>query len=73
ITHYEMFSTLIGLKGAYEIAFKEIIQLYYNSKFEILKESHESSRVKLHDSEELLKDLKDKGLIKKKFEEYFQY
>ncbi|MFX1470746.1 MAG: hypothetical protein ACFFB8_19075, partial [Promethearchaeota archaeon] len=71
IIHYELFSTLIGLKGDYEIAFKEIIQLYYNSEFDILRETHESSEIIIHSTDELIYDLKEKGLIKHKLQEYF--
>ncbi|MFX0037110.1 MAG: hypothetical protein ACFE9I_15880, partial [Candidatus Hermodarchaeota archaeon] len=71
IIHYELFSTFIGLKGDYEIAFKEIIQLYYNSEFDILRETHESSAIIIHSTDELFYDLKEKGLIEYKLQEYF--
>ncbi|MFX0040273.1 MAG: LamG-like jellyroll fold domain-containing protein [Promethearchaeota archaeon] len=71
IIHYELFITLIGLKGAYEIAFKEIIDLYDKSEIEILRETQESSEVIIHSTDELRYDLKEKGLITDKLEEYF--
>ncbi|MCK5641934.1 MAG: hypothetical protein KAJ19_14115, partial [Gammaproteobacteria bacterium] len=71
IVHYESFAELIGLKGVYEMAFKEIIRLYDNLDINLLHKSHESSTVKMHDTKELLQDLKERGLIKKKLGEYF--
>ncbi|MFX0104816.1 MAG: hypothetical protein ACFE75_04945, partial [Candidatus Hodarchaeota archaeon] len=71
IIHYELFSTLIGLKGTYEGAFNEIIDLYNKSELDILREIHESSEIIIHSTDELLYDLKEKGLIKRKLKEYF--
>jgi len=71
IVHNELFAELIGLKGVYEMAFKEIISLYDNLKIDLLQKSHASSTVKMHDTKELLQDLKERGLIKKKLGEYF--
>jgi len=68
IIHYESFISLVGLKEAYEVAFKEIIDLYDKLELNILQESHESSTIKLHDMEELLQDLKLRG---EKWEDYF--
>ncbi|MHA2283627.1 MAG: hypothetical protein ACXAC5_22525 [Promethearchaeota archaeon] len=71
IIHYELFSSLIGLKDNYEIAFNEIINLYYKSQLDVLQETHESSEIIIHSTDELLYDLKEKGLIKQKLQEYF--
>ena len=71
IIHYELFSSLLGLEGAYKTAFKEIIELYNKSEIDILLESHESSEIIIHSADELRYDLKEKGLIKDKIEEYF--
>ncbi len=72
IIHYDLFSKLLGLSDNYEIAFNEIISLYKNSKFDILQQSHNLSKIKLHNTEELLKDLKEKKLIKKSLNDYFK-
>ncbi len=72
IIHHELFITLIGLKGAYQTAFKEIIDLYNKSEIEILRETQESSEVIIHSTDELRYDLKEKGLITDKLEEYFK-
>ncbi|MFX1243319.1 MAG: hypothetical protein ACFFA7_18920, partial [Promethearchaeota archaeon] len=71
IIHYELFMTLMGLTGAYETAFKEIIDLYNKSEIEILQEIQESSEVIIHSTDELRYDLKEKRLIMDKLEEYF--
>jgi hypothetical protein len=71
IGNFELFADLIGLKGTYKVALEEIINLYDKSDLDILQKSHESSTVKMHDTNELIHDLKDKGLIKKKLAEYF--
>ncbi|MFX0048591.1 MAG: hypothetical protein ACFE8G_10545, partial [Candidatus Hermodarchaeota archaeon] len=71
IIHYELFSTLIGLKDDYKKAFNEIIDLCNNSEFDILLETHESSEIFVHNTDELLYDLKEEGLIKRKLKEYF--
>jgi hypothetical protein len=71
IIHYELFMTFMGLTGAYEAAFKEIIDLYNKSEIEILQEIQESSEVIIHSTDELRYDLKEKGLIMDKLEEYF--
>ncbi|MFX1436466.1 MAG: LamG-like jellyroll fold domain-containing protein [Promethearchaeota archaeon] len=71
IIHYELFMTLIGLKDAYETAFKEIIDLYGKSEIEILRETQESSEVIVHSTDELRYDLKEKGLITNKLDEFF--
>ncbi|MFW9829016.1 MAG: hypothetical protein ACFFEY_15670, partial [Candidatus Thorarchaeota archaeon] len=71
IIHYELFSTLIGLEGAYKTAFKEIIDLYCQSDIDILRETHESSEIIIHSTDELQYDLKEKGLITDKLEDYF--
>ncbi|MFX1551261.1 MAG: hypothetical protein ACFFB9_12980, partial [Promethearchaeota archaeon] len=71
IIHYELFMTLLGLTGAYETAFKEIIDLYNKSEIEILRETQESSEVIIHSTDELTYDLKEKGLIRDKLDEYF--
>jgi hypothetical protein len=71
IIHYELFTTLIGLRGPYETAFKEIINLYNNSEIEFLRETHESSEVIIHGTDELRYDLREKGLITDKLEDYF--
>jgi len=71
VVHYEFFAEIIGLKGDYEVALKETIDLFEKSELEILQDLHNSSTVKMHDTEELLQDLKEKGLIEKNLEEYF--
>ncbi|MFW9949617.1 MAG: hypothetical protein ACFFKA_05775, partial [Candidatus Thorarchaeota archaeon] len=71
IIHYELFSALIGLKDDYKGAFNEIIDLYNNSELNILRETHESSEIIIHNTDELLYDLKEEGLIKRKLKEYF--
>ncbi|MFX1323307.1 MAG: hypothetical protein ACFE8N_00005, partial [Promethearchaeota archaeon] len=71
IIHYELFTTLIGLSGAFETAFKEIINLYNNSELDFLQKTHESSEVIIHSTDELRYNLKEKGLIKDKLEDYF--
>ncbi|KKL56523.1 hypothetical protein LCGC14_2244570, partial [marine sediment metagenome] len=71
IIHHELFARLVGLKETYEVAFKEIIDLYNISELNILQKSNESSTIKLHGTEELLQDLKVRGLVKEKLEEYF--
>ncbi|MHA2030362.1 MAG: hypothetical protein ACW99Q_13300, partial [Candidatus Kariarchaeaceae archaeon] len=71
LVNYDLFGNLIGLKGAYIVALREIIHLYDNSDIDVLRQSHESSTIKMHDTKELIQDLKDKGLIKKKLKEYF--
>ncbi len=71
IVHYELFSKLIGLKGDYEVALREIFNLYDKSELDLLHDSHNFSTAKMHDTEELLQDLKEKGLNEKKLEEYF--
>ena len=71
IYHYELFYKSIGLKGAYEVAFKEIIDLYDKTELDTLRIYHESSNIKIHDTQELLNDLRERGLIKKKLSEYF--
>ncbi|MFX1391926.1 MAG: hypothetical protein ACFE9Z_17815, partial [Promethearchaeota archaeon] len=71
IIHFDLFTSMIGLEGTYETAFKEIIDLYNKSNIDILRETHESSEIIIHSSDELRYDLKEKGLIKDKLEEYF--
>ncbi|MFW9820163.1 MAG: hypothetical protein ACFFE5_11190, partial [Candidatus Thorarchaeota archaeon] len=71
IIHYELFMTLMGLTGAYEIAFKEIIDLYNKSEIAILQETQESSEVIIHSTDELKYDLKEKGIITDQLEDYF--
>ncbi|MFX1428166.1 MAG: hypothetical protein ACFFBE_17055, partial [Promethearchaeota archaeon] len=71
IIHYELFLSLLGLEGAYETAFKEIIELYNKSDYDILQETHELSEIIIHSNDELRYDLKEKGLIKDKLEEFF--
>ncbi|MFX0167686.1 MAG: hypothetical protein ACFE9V_20380, partial [Candidatus Hodarchaeota archaeon] len=71
IIHHKLFSTWIGLKGAYEMAFNEIIDLYNKSELDFLHETHESSEIIIHSTDELLYDLKEKGLVKHKLKEYF--
>jgi hypothetical protein len=71
LVNHHLFANLIGLKGTYEVALEEIIHLYDHSDIDILQKSHESSAVRMHDTKELIQDLKDKGLIKKKLKEYF--
>jgi hypothetical protein len=72
INHYEYFIETFGLKGVYKDAFNEIIDLYDKSQFDILQETHESSEIIIHSSDELLYDLKERGLIKRALKEYFQ-
>ena len=50
---------------------KESVNLFENSELDILQDLHNSSTVIMHDTEELLQDLKEKGLIEKNLEEYF--
>ena len=71
IIHYQLFSSLIGLKDNYEIAFNEIINLYHKSQLDFLRKTHESSEIIIHSTDELLYDLKEEGLIKQKLQEYF--
>ncbi|MFW9970014.1 MAG: DUF2341 domain-containing protein [Candidatus Odinarchaeota archaeon] len=71
IIHYELFMASIGLKDAYETAFKEIIDLYNKSEVEVLRETRESSEIIIHNMDELRYDLREKGLIRDKLEEYF--
>ncbi|MHA2398490.1 MAG: DUF2341 domain-containing protein [Promethearchaeota archaeon] len=71
LVNYHLFADLIGLKGTYKVALEEIVHLYDHSDIDILQKSHESSTVRMHDTKELIQDLKDKGLIKKKLKEYF--
>ena len=71
IIHFDLFTSMIGLEGAYETAFKEIIELYNKSNIDILQETHESSEIIIHSSDELRYDLKEKGLIKDKLDEFF--
>jgi len=71
IYHYELFYKSLGLKGAYEAAFQEIIDLYNKSEFNTLQIYHESSNIKIHGTDELLNDLREKGLIKDSLREYF--
>ncbi|MFX1530578.1 MAG: DUF2341 domain-containing protein [Promethearchaeota archaeon] len=71
IIHHELFSTWIGLKGAYETAFNEIIDLYNKSELDILHETHESSEIIIHSTDELFYDLKEKGLVEHTLKEYF--
>ncbi|MFX1233111.1 MAG: DUF2341 domain-containing protein [Promethearchaeota archaeon] len=71
INHYKAFIQSIGLKGVYEEAFNEIIDLYYKGQFDILRETHELSEVIIHSTDELLYDLKGKGSVKHELKEYF--
>ncbi|MFW9823999.1 MAG: hypothetical protein ACFFE4_13730, partial [Candidatus Thorarchaeota archaeon] len=71
ILNYQLFATEIGLKGVYETAFKEIIDIYNRSEFEVLQETHESSEIIIHSNEELIYDLREKGLITSRLDEYF--
>ena len=71
INHYKAFTQSIGLKGVYEKAFDEIIDLYNKGQLDILHETHELSEVIIHSTDELLYDLKEKGLVKHELKEYF--
>ncbi|MHA2035112.1 MAG: DUF2341 domain-containing protein [Promethearchaeota archaeon] len=71
IIHCQLFATEIGLKDVYETAFKEIIDVYNRSEFDVLQETHESSEIIIHTTEELIYDLREKGLITNKLDEYF--
>ncbi|MFW9941409.1 MAG: DUF2341 domain-containing protein [Candidatus Thorarchaeota archaeon] len=71
IIHHELFFTLIGLKGIYVTAFNEIIDLYNKSNFDILRETHESSEIIIHNTDELINDLKEQGLIEYNLSEFF--
>ncbi|MFX1413447.1 MAG: DUF2341 domain-containing protein [Promethearchaeota archaeon] len=70
INHYKAFIESIGLKGVYEEAFNEIIDLYFKGQFDILRETHELSEVIIHSTDELLYDLKEKGLVMYELKEY---
>jgi hypothetical protein len=71
IIHHELFFTLIGLKGVYATAFNEIIDLYNRSELDILRETHESSEIIIHNTDELINDLKEQGLIEYNLNEFF--
>ncbi|MFX1525240.1 MAG: hypothetical protein ACFFCC_17165, partial [Promethearchaeota archaeon] len=71
IINYQLFATEIGLQGVYETAFKEIIEVYKRSEFEVLRETHESSEIIIHSTEELIYDLREKDLITSRLDEYF--
>jgi hypothetical protein len=52
--------------------YEQIIDLNYNSNISALKSIHHTNRVKWNDSTSLKQDLREKKLIRKSMNEYFQ-
>jgi len=67
-----LFAEFIGLQADALENYEQIIDLNYNGDVSTLKSIHHTNRVEWNDSTSLKKDLREKKLIRKSMNEYFQ-
>jgi len=72
VISHDLFAEFIGLKADALEKYEQIIDLNYNGDVATLKRIHESNRVEWNDSTSLKEDLREKKLIRKSMNEYFQ-
>ncbi|MFX1268967.1 MAG: hypothetical protein ACFFAK_13490 [Promethearchaeota archaeon] len=71
VISYELFADFIKLRGKAKGHFEQIIDLNYNTDINTLKKIHELNAVKWNNKDRLRTELKQKGLIKRAINEYF--
>ncbi len=69
---HDLFAEFIGLQADALENYEEIIDLNYNGDVSTLKSIHHTNRVEWNDSTSLKNDLREKKLIRKSMNEYFQ-
>jgi hypothetical protein len=63
VVHHDLFIKLMGIEEEGEKEFKKIVSFNNNKDKDSLKEQYSKIQVKLHDTDELKNDLREKGLI----------
>ncbi len=72
VISHDLFAEFIGLQADALENYEQIIDLNYNGDVSTLKSIHHTNRVEWNDSTSLKKDLREKKLIRKSMNEYFQ-